>query len=65
MSKKTQIKKLALAKETVQRLGVKTSVKTGRMIVSGGNGGTSWTSLGGSCDNCTASDMMCPTNNAL
>jgi len=66
MSKKTEIKKLALAKETVQRLGVKTSVQTGRFGMSGGNGGTSWTSLGGSCDNnCTATGFVCPTNNAL
>jgi hypothetical protein len=65
MSKNKVNGKLALSKETVQRLTVKTSVQTGRAVGSG-NGGTGWTSIGGSCDNaCTATGFVCPTNHAL
>ena len=56
MAKRTIEKKLTVSRETVQRLGVRTSVKTGRLD-------TSYTSHGGTCDNnCQATGFVCPTN---
>jgi hypothetical protein len=52
--------KLSIKRETLQHLSVRASVQTGRLS---GGGGTGWTSIGGSCDNCTnQTGAVCPTN---